>query len=50
MTKIFIAHRVKDYGSWKINYDADTDRRASAGFSEGGHYHSAADSNTFMII
>jgi len=35
MTKIFIAHRVKDYGAWKINYDADTDRRASAGFSEG---------------
>ena len=50
MTKIFIAHWVKDYGSWKINYDADTDRRASAGFSEGGHYHSAADSSTFMII
>ena len=50
MTEIFIAHRVKDYGAWKINYDADTDRRASAGFSEGGHYHSAADSNTFMII
>ena len=50
MTKIFIAHRVKDYGAWKINYDADTDRRASAGFSEGGHYHSAADPNTFMII
>ncbi len=50
MTKIFIAHRVKDYGARKFNYDADTDRRASAGFSEGGHYHSAADSNTFMII
>ena len=50
MTKIFIAHKVKDYGTWKINYDADTNRRASAGFSEGGHYHSAADPNTFMII
>ena len=36
MTKIFIAHRVKDYGAWKINYDLDTDRRASAGLSEGG--------------
>jgi len=22
MTKIFIAHRVKDYGAWKINYKA----------------------------
>ena len=50
MTKIFIAHRVKDYGAWKINYDLDTDRRASAGLSEGGHYHSATDSNTFIII
>ena len=50
MTKIFIAHRVRGYGAWKIDYDADTDERASAGFSERGQYHSAADSNTLMII
>ena len=50
MTKIFIAHRVRDYSAWKIDYDADTDKRASAGFSEGSQHRSAADSNTLMII
>ena len=35
MMKMWIAHRVEDYGFRKIKYDADTDRGASEGFSEG---------------
>ena len=33
--KMWIAHRVEDYGFGKIKYDADTDRGASEAFSEG---------------
>jgi len=50
MTKIFTAHKVQDYDSWKSKYDADTERRQAAGFHEGGHFHSAADRNRFFIV
>jgi hypothetical protein len=50
MTKIFTAHRVKDYASWKDKYDADADRRQAAGFHEGEHFHSPSDHNSFLIV
>ena len=50
MTKIFTAHKVQDYDSWKSKYDADTERRQEAGFHEGGHFHSATDRNSFLIV
>ena len=39
MTKIFTAHTVQDYDSWKSKYDADKERRQAAGFHKGGHFH-----------
>ena len=50
MARIFMTHKVADYDSWKPLYDADAERRAGAGLTEGGHFHSAADRNTFLII
>ena len=50
MNKVFTAHKVQDYDSWKSKYDADTERRQAAGFHKGGHFHSAADRNRFLIV
>lgn len=47
--QVFFA-RTMDFAAKPSNQNLYRDRLASAGFSEGGHYHSAADSNTFMII
>jgi hypothetical protein len=34
MSKVILSHRVKDYDSWKVKYDADRPRRAAAGITE----------------
>lgn len=34
MATIILSHDVKDFASWKPIYDADADRRKSAGFKE----------------
>ena len=50
MARIFMTHKVADYDTWKKLYDADSERRASAGLQEGGHYHCTDDRNSFLII
>lgn len=34
MATIILSHDVEDYSTWKPLYDADVDRRTSAGFRE----------------
>lgn len=50
MTTIFVAHKVRDFASWKVGYDADRDRREQSGMFEGGHFHSSDDPNSFFIV
>mgnify|MGYP007063823509 CR=1 FL=1 len=49
MARIFMTHKVRNYDDWKKGYDADSERRQGAGLSEGGHFHSAGDRNSFLI-
>ena len=50
MARAFLTHQVADYDRWKAIYDADAERRASSGLREGGHFHSASDRNSFLIV
>ena len=50
MARIFLAHKVRDYDEWRGGYDADRERREAAGLIEAGHFHSANDRNSFLIV
>ena len=50
MARIFMTHKVTDYAKWKAIYDADAERRSSAGIREAGHFHHGADQNDFIIV
>ncbi len=50
VARIFMTHRVTDYDSWKKIYDEDAERRAGAGLTECGHFHSTDDRNSFLIV
>jgi hypothetical protein len=45
-----MTHRVSDYDAWKVVYDEDAPRRQEGGLSEGGHFHSSDDRNSFLIV
>jgi len=50
MSRIFMSHSVADYDTWRAIYDDDAPRRAEAGITEAGHFHSPADRNQFLIV
>ena len=50
MSRIFMTHKVRNYDEWKKAYDADAERRQTAGLIEAGHFHSTNDRNNFLIV
>lgn len=50
MATIFLRHPVADYAAWRPHYDADGDRRDSAGVTEVGVFRNADDPNDVLMV
>jgi hypothetical protein len=51
MATIIVNHRVKDYDTWKVGFDSDEERRASAGIKLMSVGQKAGDAgNVYMVF
>ena len=49
MAQITVAHRVKDFDTWKVIYDEDKPRRDQLGLTERAIYRDANDGNSILL-
>jgi len=47
---VLVRHKVRDFNSWKVAFDADRPKRAEAGLSETKVLRGAEDGNEVVLL
>lgn len=47
---VLVRHKVRDFNSWKVAFDADRSKRLEAGLSETKLLRGAEDSNEVVLL
>ena len=50
MGAMIVRHSVRDYGAWRLAYDAHKTARTAAGLTNGRVYRSAEDPNDILLL